>query len=116
MAIRNVNLWKSIDWFTIILYFALVTCGWLSICGATYDFNDTDFLSFSSFTGKQLVWIGCALVIALILLNIEKKYYEMLAYPVYIGFVLLLAATIFIAPDIKGSHSPERDDSQRRNT
>ena len=105
MAIRNVNLWRSIDWFTVIMYFVLVTCGWLSICGATYDFNDTDFLSFSSFTGKQLVWIGCALVIALILLNIEKKYYEMLAYPVYIGFVLLLAATIFIAPDIKGSHS-----------
>ena len=105
MAIRNVSLWRSIDWFTIILYFVLVTCGWLSICGATYDFNDTDFLSFSSFTGKQLVWIGCAVVIAVILLNIEKKYYEMMAYPVYLGFVLLLAATIFIAPDIKGSHS-----------
>ncbi|MBR5841539.1 MAG: rod shape-determining protein RodA [Bacteroidaceae bacterium] len=105
MAIRNVNLWRSIDWFTIILYFLLVACGWLSICGATYDFGDTDFFSFSSFTGKQLVWIGCALVIAIILLNIEKKYYEMLAYPTYIGFVILLAATIFIAPDIKGSHS-----------
>ena len=105
MAIRNVNLWRSIDWFTVIMYFVLVTCGWLSICGATYDFNDTDFLSFSSFTGKQLVWVGCALVIALVLLNIEKKYYEMLAYPVYIGFVILLAATIFVAPDIKGSHS-----------
>ena len=87
------------------MYFVLVTCGWLSICGATYDFNDTDFLSFSSFTGKQLVWVGCALVIALVLLNIEKKYYEMLAYPVYMGFVILLAATIFVAPDIKGSHS-----------
>ena len=105
MAIRNVNLWRSIDWFTVIMYFVLVTCGWLSICGATYDFNDTDFLSFSSFTGKQLVWVGCALVIALVLLNIEKKYYEMLAYPVYMGFVILLAATIFVAPDIKGSHS-----------
>ena len=105
MAIRNVNLWRSIDWFTVIMYFVLVTCGWLSICGATYDFDDTDFLSFSSFTGKQLVWVGCALVIALVLLNIEKKYYEMLAYPVYIGFVILLAATIFVAPDIKGSHS-----------
>ena len=44
-------------------------------------------------------------MIAIILLNIEKKYYEMLAYPTYIGFVILLAATIFIAPDIKGSHS-----------
>ena len=105
MAIRNVNLWRSIDWFTIILYFILVTCGWLSICGATYNFNDTDFLSFSSHTGKQLVWIGCAIVIAIVLLNIEKKYYEILAYPTYIGFVILLAATIFIAPDIKGSHS-----------
>ena len=105
MAIRNVSLWRSIDWFTIILYFILVACGWLSICGASYDFGDSNFFSFSSNPGKQLVWAGCALVLGLILLNIEKKYYEMLAYPVYFAFVVLLAATIFIAPDIKGSHS-----------
>ena len=105
MAIRNVNLWRSIDWLTIILYFVLVLCGWLSICGASYDFGETDFLSFSSRAGKQLVWIGCALVLALVLLNIEKKYYEMFAYPVYAAFLLLLLVTIFVAPDIKGSHS-----------
>ena len=105
MAIRNVNLWRSIDWVTIILYFVLVTFGWLSICGATYDFGDTEFLRFGSHTGKQLVWIGCAMVLALILLNIEKKYYEMLSYPIYAAFVLILAVTIFVAPDIKGSHS-----------
>ena len=105
MAIRNINLWRSIDWFTILLYFVLVTFGWLSICGATYDFGDADFLHFDSFTGKQLVWVGCALVLSLVLLNIEKKYYEMMAYPLYIGFILLLAVTIFVAPDIKGSHS-----------
>lgn len=105
MAVRNVNLWHSIDWLTIILYFVLVTFGWLSICGATYDFGDPDFLRFDTFTGKQLLWIGCAMVLALVLLNIEKKYYEMMAYPIYIGFVILLAVTIFVAPDIKGSHS-----------
>ena len=105
MAIRNINLWRSIDWFTILLYFVLVTFGWLSICGATYDFGDTDFFRFSAFTGKQLVWVGCALVLSLVLLSIEKKYYEMMAYPLYVGFVLLLAVTIFVAPDIKGSHS-----------
>ena len=105
MAIRHINLWRSIDWFTILLYFVLVTFGWLSICGATYDFGDTDFFRFSAFTGKQLVWVGCALVLSLVLLSIEKKYYEMMAYPLYIGFVLLLAVTIFVAPDIKGSHS-----------
>ena len=105
MAIRNVSLWRSIDWFTIILYFALVLCGWLSIRGATYDFSNPEYLSFSTHTGKQLVWIGCAIVLAIVLLNIERKYYEMLAYPIYIAFVLLLFVTIFVAPDINGSHS-----------
>ena len=105
MAIRNVNLWRSVDWFTIILYFILVACGWLSICGASYDFGETDFFSFDSNPGKQLVWIGCASLLGIVLLNIEKKYYELLAYPVYVAFVILLAVTIFVAPDIKGSHS-----------
>ena len=105
MAIRNVSIWRSIDWFTIILYFALVACGWLSICGATYDFGEADFFNFSSHTGKQLIWISCAVVLSLVLLNIEKKYYEMFAYPVYVGFIILLAVTRFLAPDINGSHS-----------
>ena len=105
MAIRNVNLWRSIDWLTIILYFVLVTFGWLSICGATYDFGEPDFLRFEAFTGKQLLWIGCAIVLALVLLNIEKKYYEMMAYPIYTGFIILLAVTRFLARDINGSYS-----------
>ena len=106
MAIRNVNIWRSVDWVTIVLYFALATCGWLSICGATYNFSETDFFNFASFTGKQLVWIGCAAVLGIILLNIEKKYYEMIAYPLYVAFIILLAATRFLAgDDINGSYS-----------
>ena len=105
MAVRNVNLWKSIDWITIILYFVLVVFGWLSICGATYDFGDPDFFSFDTFTGKQLLWIGCAMILALVLLNIEKKYYEMMSYPIYVGFIILLAVTRFLARDINGSFS-----------
>ena len=31
--------------------------------------------------------------------------YEALAYPIYIGFMILLVATIFLAPEIKGSRS-----------
>lgn len=105
MAIRNVNLWRSVDWFTIVLYFILVACGWLSICGASYDFGETNLFSFESSPGKQLVWIACATLLGIVLLNIEKKYYELFAYPVYVAFVILLAVTIFVAPDVKGSHS-----------
>lgn len=105
MATRNANIWKSVDWVTIILFFVLVICGWFSICGASYDFASTDFFSFSTRAGKQLVWIGCALLLGIVLLNIEKKYYETGAYIIYVLFLLLLAATIFLAPDTKGSHS-----------
>lgn len=105
MANRNVNLWKSVDWLTIVLYYTLVVCGWLSICGASYDFGETDFFSFDSRAGKQLLWIGCAAVLGIVLLNVEKKYYEMFAYPIYILFLVLLFVTPFVAPDVKGSHS-----------
>lgn len=105
MAIRNVSLWRSVDWFTIILYFILVVCGWLSICGASYDFGDTSFFSLSSNPGKQLLWAACAVVLGLVLLNIEKKYYEMIAYPLYVCFIILLAVTRFFATEINGSFS-----------
>ena len=105
MATRNGSLWRSVDWFTIVLCLVMMALGWLSICGASYDFAETSLFSFSSRAGKQLVWIGCALVVGIILLNIEKKYYEMSAYFLYGAFVLLLIVTIFIAPDTKGSHS-----------
>ena len=105
MATRNASLWKSVDWFTIALYVIMIVCGWFSICGASYDFTSTDFFSFESRAGKQLVWIGCALLLGIVLISIEKKYYEMYAYPIYVAFIALLILTIFIAPDTKGSHS-----------
>ena len=105
MATRNASIWKSVDWITISIYLILVVCGWFSICGACYDFNETNFFSFATRPGKQIIWIGCALLLGIVLLNIEKKYYETYAIPIYVIFILLLIVTIFIAPDTKGSRS-----------
>lgn len=105
MATRNANIGKSVDWITIALYLILIICGWFSICGASYDFTNHSFFSPETRSGKQLIWIGFALLIGTVLLNIEKKYYELLAYPIYAAFIALLVVTIFIAPDTKGSHS-----------
>lgn len=105
MGIRNVSVWKTVDWTTIILYLILVVCGWFSICGASYTYGDMDFLSFDSRSGKQLVWIVCSMGLGFILLMLEEKLYDMFAYLIYIGMILLLIVTIFIAPDTKGSRS-----------
>ena len=95
----------SIDWPTIALYLVLVTWGWFSVCGASYDFNNPNIFSFSTNSGKQLVWIGSSILLASLLLLIEKRFYETSAYLIYGGMLLLLIATIFIAPDTKGSRS-----------
>lgn len=105
MAIRNVSVWRTIDWTTVILYLILVVCGWFTICGASYTYGEFDFFSFDSRAGKQLVWIVCSLGLGFVLLMLEEKMYDMFAYLIYIGMLLLLLVTIFIAPETKGSRS-----------
>lgn len=102
---RKESLWKSIDWVTVALYLTLVICGWFSICGASYSYGETDLFSFDTRSGKQLVWIGCSLGLGFILLMLEEKIYELLAYLFYIGMMVLLLITPLLARDIKGSLS-----------
>lgn len=102
---RKENVWKSIDWITVLLYLVLITCGWFSICGASYTYGETDLFSFDSRSGKQLVWIGCSMGLGFVLLMLEEKIYEVLAYLFYAAMMLLLLVTPFIARDIKGSLS-----------
>ena len=102
---RNKSLWKHIDWLTIFIYVLLVIAGWVSIYAASYNFDNASIFSYSERSGKQLIWIGFAFLIAFVLLMMDDRFYEMFAYHAYTIFVLLLIATIFLAPDIKGSRS-----------
>ncbi len=101
----NDSVFRSLDWLTIGLYLLLVVLGAVSIYAASYDFDHASIFSFNEFSGKQFRWIGLALVLALIILLSDYRIYETYAYPAYILMLVLLAVTIFIAPDTKGSHS-----------
>ena len=107
MAQRNTNpsVLRYVDWWTVGIYLVLVIAGALSIYAASYDFDSASILSFAEFSGKQIRWIGLSLVAGLILLLIDARIYETYAYPIFFAMLLLLAVTIFIAPDIKGSRS-----------
>ena len=43
----------SLDWWTIAIYVALLAFGWMSVCGASYSFNEPDILSLSTRSGMQ---------------------------------------------------------------
>ncbi|MDE6371295.1 MAG: rod shape-determining protein RodA, partial [Duncaniella sp.] len=99
------SVFKYVDWFTIILYLVLVTLGMVSIYAASYDFDHANMLSFDEFSGKQFRWIGLSLALGVVILLIDVRVYENYAYVMYAGLLVLLLVTIFVAPDIKGSHS-----------
>lgn len=99
------SVFKYVDWFTVILYIILVTLGMVSIYAASYDFDHANMLSFAEFSGKQFRWIGLSLGLGLVILLIDVRVFENYAYVIYVGLLLLLLVTIFVAPDTKGSHS-----------
>ncbi len=105
MESRSTNIWRSIDWTTVIIYLVLVLCGWVSIYAASYNFDDASIFDFGERSGKQLLWIGLSLGLASIILSINFRVYETYAYLFYGALILLLVVTIFIAPDVKGSRS-----------
>ena len=96
---------RSLDWVTILIYIALLTFGWISVCGASYTYGDTDLFSLSTRSGMQIVWIGTSLLLALTLLLLDDRYYDTFAYVIFGFLLLLLFATIFNPHSIKGSHS-----------
>lgn len=102
---RHTSLWKSLDWVTIVLYFILIVAGWFAICGATYSFDAEELVAAGSRPMMQLVWMGLGLVIAFAVLMVNPSIFEEGAPIFYGAMLLLLLVTIFVAPDIKGSHS-----------
>ena len=87
------------------MFLLLALFGWLNIYGASYTFDQTSIFDFSNRAGKQFVWLMGSLVLGIILLLIDYKTYDVLAYIAYGAMLLLLLATPFLAHDIKGSMS-----------
>lgn len=103
---KKAGLLQSIDWITIFIYLVLLGMGWMSVCGATYDFDQAGgFLDFSTRSGMQIIWIASSLLLGSIILSTDDRLFESLSYLIYLAFLVILAVTPFIAHDIKGSLS-----------
>ena len=102
---KSTSILRSLDWWTIGIYLALLIFGWVSVCGASYTYGDSDILSLGTRSGMQIVWIGTSIVLGFVLLMLDDRFYDTFAYVIYALLVLLLFATIFNPHSIKGSRS-----------
>lgn len=95
----------SLDWWTIGIYLALLTFGWLSVCGASYSYGDSDIFDLSSRSGMQVVWIVTSICLGFVILMMDDRGFDTFAFIIYFAMLLLLFATIFNPHSIKGSRS-----------
>ncbi|MCB0408699.1 MAG: rod shape-determining protein RodA [Flavobacteriales bacterium] len=99
------NIFANIDWITVLIYLALVLIGWISIYAAVYNEEHHSIFDISQRYGKQLLWIGLALVLAIIILIFEGQFFTSFAYPIYGSVILLLIAVLLVGAEIKGAKS-----------
>lgn len=88
------GVFRSLDWWTILIYMALLIFGWLSVCGASYTYGDTDIFSLSTRSGMQIVWIATSVFLGMVLVLLDDRFYDMFSYIIYVAFLVLLFATI----------------------
>ena len=102
---RQQSVLRNIDWWTIIIYMALLSFGWISVCGASYSYGDIDIFSLSTRSGMQIVWIGTSIMLGFVIVMLDDRFYDTFAYILYGLLLILLFATIFNPHSIKGSRS-----------
>ena len=102
---KQTSIFRSIDWWTILIYIALLTFGWISVCGASYSYGDTDIFSLDTRSGMQIIWIGTSIILGFVILMLDDRFYDMFALIIFGVMLVLLFATIFNPHSIKGSRS-----------
>lgn len=103
--IQRGNLIKNLDWWTIMIYVLLIFMGWVNIYAAVYNEEHQSIFDATQRYGKQLLWIGAAFMISIIVLIIDGKFFSAFAYPTYLFLILLLIAVLIFGREVNGARS-----------
>ena len=95
----------KIDIWLFVIYLALVTIGLLSVYAAAFNADHPHIWDFSQNYGKQLVFIGVSLLVGFVVLLIDAKAFNALAYVIYGLSLLSLLLVLAIGSKISGSTS-----------
>jgi rod shape-determining protein RodA len=99
------GLLDNLDLPTILIYFALVIIGWLSIYSAVYNDAHSSIFDLSCRYGKQMIWIIASVILALFVIVIEPRFFSQTAYVFYGISILLLMVVLGIGSVTKGAKS-----------
>lgn len=102
---KEKGFFRNLDYLTVLIYLLLVAFGWMTIYAASYDVRLEGQFNLEGRISSQIMWMVVSGVAAIAALTVDASFYKRVTPVFYIGMIILLVVTIFIAPDIKGSHS-----------
>lgn len=95
---------SKIDWWIVILYFALVGFGWMNIYSASL--SDTQVIwDLNQIYSKQLLWILLSLVLIVFILAVEAKFYERFSSLIYLFALGALLGLYAFGQTVNGATS-----------
>ena len=77
--------------------------GWVNIYGAVYDDVHSSIFDTSMRYGKQLMWIGGALLLAFLILTLESKIFTVSAYFIYAVSLILVVVVMIVGKEVNGA-------------
>ncbi len=99
------SLFYGIDRVTVLAYALLVLMGWMNIYAAVYNEEHQNIFDTSQKYGMQLIWIGSAFFIAILILIIDAGFFTVFAYFFYAFLLLACIAVPYLGREVKGSRS-----------
>ena len=97
------NVAANFDRPLLLMYLLLLFMGWANIYSAAYDADHTSIFDQSKEYGKQAVWMGISLVLGASMLLVRGDLIRDIAYGVYGGVLLLLAAVLVFGKEVNGA-------------
>jgi len=99
------NIFSNIDWPLVGMYAFFVIVGWMNIYAAAYNDEHHNIFDFSQEYGKQFMWICISVLLILIVLTLDAKFFSTFAYFIYGFAILFLIATLVFGSEVNGSRS-----------
>ncbi len=87
------------------MYLLFVFLGWLSIYAATYSDTEYEVFDLTTKYGKQMIWILLSFVLIIVILAIDKKFYEQFSGIFYLVSLASLVGLFIFGNNINGATS-----------
>lgn len=95
---------SKIDWWIVLLYFALVGFGWLNIYSASMG-DTQNIWDVTQIYSKQLIWILLSVVLIIFILAVEAKFYERFSSLIYLFALAALVGLYVFGQTVNGATS-----------